>query len=326
MPGVESLLDAIDPILLADHPENVELWLPSALPSASRNTQCINGLPQLEFRLRVAQAMNSLHDIRLSRRLLRILITKSQTHITNTQRPGTRTRSVFDRAKTKLACAVSTYRVSRKAIVDLAPNEEFGPWKDTLLELKESDIRGPGQEESGSSGSRPVQSWIWTTAIQARTPTKDSDLNVVLRAEWCKAQEQAKRYEEEVELVVEEMRRTLVTFGLNADEWEQRATSPSLPSPVATTAGIAAYAYKQADTQRRLVEVFINDWYEVLDGQPLPVPWLRKYPRPPKNQRHRLVNNVQLYHSPSTGPHVDTGIDNIPPASVDVMSLDVAAN
>ena len=48
MPGTDSL-DAMDPILLADHPENVDLRLPSALPPTSRNTQCIDGLPRLEY-------------------------------------------------------------------------------------------------------------------------------------------------------------------------------------------------------------------------------------------------------------------------------------
>ena len=38
------------------------------------------------------------------------------------------------------------------------------------------------------------------------------DFHAVLRVEWCKSQERAARYEEEVELVVEEMRRTLTFF------------------------------------------------------------------------------------------------------------------
>ena len=64
IPGSEPLLDAIDPILLADSPESVELWLPSALPPASRDAQCIEDLPRLEYRMRYAQAMSALHDIR----------------------------------------------------------------------------------------------------------------------------------------------------------------------------------------------------------------------------------------------------------------------
>ena len=326
MPGAGSL-NGVDPTLLADHPENVELWFPSTLPSASRNTQCVVGLPQLEYRLRFAQAMNALHDIRLSRRLIRVLTTKSQSHITAPQRPGTRTRTVFDRAKAKLAEAVATYRASRKAIKSLAPDEEFGPWKNTVLKLEDEDIRGPGREEYEPSRSRFVQSWIWTTAAHTSTSAEDPDLDAALRIEWCKAHEQAKRYEEEVELVVEEMRRTLVTFQLNACKWDERATSPppSPPRPVeaVAAAGVAAYAHKQADTQRKLIDVFIRDWYEVLKEQPLAASWLNNYTRPSQKQRHRLVSNVRVYHSASPTPHGDTlNVGNAPPGGADAVSPD----
>jgi len=316
MPGTDSLLNTIDPILLADHPENFELWLPSALPPASRDAQCIKGLPKLEYRLRFAQATDALHNIRLFRRLLRTLTIKSQTHITNTQKTGTRTRSVFDKAKAKLAQAVATYRASRKAITNLASNEEFGPWKGTFQELKDCDIRGPGREESETSESRFVPSWIWTTALQTSTSTEDPDLNDTLRIEWCKAQERAKRYEEEVELVVEEMRRTLVTFELNACEWDRRATSLSLHTSLASAiaTGATAYAYKQASIQRNLIKTFISDWYEILEKQPLASSWLHKYPRPPENQRHRLICNVQRYHSSSPALGKTVRVDNVSPS------------
>jgi hypothetical protein len=49
MPGSKPFIDAINPVLIADHPENVELWLPSTLPSTSCNDNCTNGLPKLEY-------------------------------------------------------------------------------------------------------------------------------------------------------------------------------------------------------------------------------------------------------------------------------------
>ena len=300
MPGIEPLLDAIDPILLADHPENVDLWLPSALSPASQSTDCIDGLPRIEFRLRYAQAMGALHEIRLCRRLIRALNAKTQAHITNSQKTSTRTRSVFDKANSRQAKAAATYRVSRKAIESLAPSEEFGPWKTTLLELKPTDIRGPGREPSEVSVSRFVQSWIWVTAVKTSICTEDPDLNTALRVEWCKGQERAKRYEEEVELVVEEMRRTLVMTEFNAQKWDKRATTPLRNTPglgSAAIAGAIAYAYKQADVQRKLVRVFLNDWYDVLLAQPLANSWLSNYSCPFTDNRHRLVSNAKLYHS-----------------------------
>ena len=327
MPGVESSLDMIDPNILADHPETVDLWLPSALPPTLRDTQCIKGLPEIEYRLRVAQATSALHQVRLYRRLIRALNMKTQTHIANTQKTSTRTRSVFDKAKAKETQAVATYQVSWKAIKDLAPNEEFGCWKSTFRKLEDSDVRGPGREQFETSTSRFIQSWIWSTAIQTSTSAEDPDLNVTLRVEWCKGQERAKRYEEEVELVIEEMRRTLVTFELNACDWDERGASPShhdSPLDPGVVSGATAYAYKQADIQRKLVRVFLDDWYEVLENQPLAASWLGKYPRPSMDHRHCLVSNVKLYHST---PHPGTPkVHNISPKVVGVVTSDTPTN
>ena len=246
--------------------------------------------------------------------MTRIVSVKKLVHIANSQRTGTRTRTLYDNVNSKLDQALSTYRASRKAIANLAPNEEFGPWKETLLELQSRDVRGPGienhksgTEKNKTSTSQFIQSWIWTTVPHSVSP-EDPDLQATLRVEWAKAQERAKRYEEEVELVVEEMRRTLVTFERNAGEWESRATSfPLGDSAIGATtiAGIAAYANKQAAIQRGMVKIFIDDWYHLLKQLPLKPKWLKKYPCPPEPKRRRLVSNVKLYHPDSYAPEDD---------------------
>ena len=225
---------------------------------------------------------------------------------------------MFDKASDKHDQAVKTYRVAWNAIAKLAPDEEFGRWKDVLRDLKQGDLRGPGPEEYELSASRYVPSWIWTTAPQTSTSTKDPDLDAALRVEWCKLQERAKRYAEEVELVVEEMRRTLVTLKLNASEWEKRAISPSLSVLEATTAiGVSAYAHKQATIHHQLVKVFIDDWYELLEKQPFATSWLEDYPCPPKNKRHRLACNVRLFHPGSLARPADTPhVGKTPPDGV----------
>ena len=311
-------LNAIDLVILADHPENVDVRLPSALPRTLRNTHCVNRLPEIEYRLHFAQATNALHEVRLHRRLLRVLTAKTQVHITNTQKTTTRARGTFDKYKDKQAQAVANYRASWKAIKVLAPNEEFGRWKSTLKELKDADICGPGRKEFETSESKFVQLWIWSTAINTSTSAEDSDLDITLRVEWCKDQERAKRYEE-LELVIEEMRRTLVTFELNACDWEQKAASASNFATCldpATVSGAIAYAHKQADVQRKLIKVFLSDWYGILEGQPLAASWLSNYPRPPTNTRRRLSNTVQRYHSST-----DSGTPTVQGTSSDVADV-----
>ena len=67
MPGISHLLDEIDPLLLADRPEIVQLWLPSDLPPSDRDEWCASDLPGLEYRLRYATAVNALQDVRCFR-------------------------------------------------------------------------------------------------------------------------------------------------------------------------------------------------------------------------------------------------------------------
>ena len=257
----------------------------------------------------LAPSVSALHDIRCFCRLIRAFVVKTQSHISNTQ--GTRTQGLFGGVKAKQAWAVSTYWAAWNAIMSLAPNEEFGCWKGTLFELKNDNIRGPGCNESEHSESHYVQSWIWTTP-QSRTSIEgldpnDPNLHVAVWIEWCKAQEWAKHYKEEVELVVEEMWQTLVTFEWNAQKWEAMALSPPPPSAhmtfdTTTLLGVAAYAYKQADIQRKMFKVFLNDWYHALEQRNLGSPWLKQYSCPPENKHHRLPSNIWLYHSGSYTP------------------------
>lgn len=309
MDGIGHLLDNIDPILLADHPENIQLWLPSDLSSSTRDQCCIPDLPRLEYRLRYATAMSALQDIRRFRQYSRAITTKTQSHISNTQKTITRVRSQFDRIQQRINRAAATYRASWYAIRKLAPNEEFGPWKNCLRELRREDIRGPGREGSETSESRYVPSWIWQTPLEASASIDKQGFCASLRVEWCKAQERAVRYEEEVELVVEEMRRTLAFFKWLANKWERRAISSS-SSPggpgidQAIVQGISAYAYKQAGIYRDLVDVFIGNWYELLKRESLGSSWLHEYPPPPPAKRHRLASNVRRYH------HASASADN----------------
>ena len=307
MPGVESLLNDVDPALLAEHPENVPLWLPSALPSTSRNAQCVKGLTKLEYKLRYAQAMQALHDVRSHRRTVQTIREKMQSHIANTQK--TRKRGLFDNVNSELRQAVSTYRRSRKALENLAPNEEFGKWKGDLQELQDGDICGPGHEDPATSRSRHVESWIWTTAPQLSASTEDTDLQAALRVQWCVVQQRAERYEEERELVIEEMRRTLVALEWSAKRWETFAATP--PPGVSNidkkaVAGIVAYAYKQADIRSRMVTSFVNAWYHLLEKEPSEIPWLKKFPRLPEIKRNRLPSSIQLHHPESYIPQPDS--------------------
>ena len=85
------------------------------------------------------------------------------------------------------------------------------------------------------------------------------------------------RYAEEVELLLEEMRRVLVFLEWDRDRWKNRAfhirqvdaaTHPSTPSPswekaAAFEEGLRAYALRQASVRQRLFDAFSQQWHDV---------------------------------------------------------------
>ena len=98
--------------------------------------------------------------------------------------------------------------------------------------------------------------------------------------DWARARERAKRFEEEVDLSVEEMRRTLLFLSWKASEWErlaeERANSDVVP-PTVTLQGLRAYAYRQSTIYREMVKVFVSDWYSCLHPRGLGAEWLSEY-------------------------------------------------
>ena len=98
--------------------------------------------------------------------------------------------------------------------------------------------------------------------------------------DWAKARERAKRFEEEVELCVEEMRRTLLFFSWKASEWERLAelrANSDPPPPEDILQGLRAYAHRQSAMFRDMVKVFVNDWHNCLQPKGLGVDWLSGY-------------------------------------------------
>ena len=142
-----------------------------------------------------------------------------------------------------------------------------------------------------------------------------------MRTEWCKATARAQRFEEEVELVVEEMRRTLAFFEWTAGDWERRAQDrlgePRVDDGV--VGGLVAYATRKAAHFRELITVFLQEWYHPLHRKSLGSSWLTHYPCPETAQRHRLPSNVAAYHS-SAEPYVDDmdgALVNDPPSDTE---------
>ena len=85
--------------------------------------------------------------------------------------------------------------------------------------------------------------------------------SIALRIEFLRARARCLRYRENINILKEEQRRTIVSLEKNASIWEDRAArSQSMHSAPAVAQGAAAYASKQAAIQRFLADKFRAMW------------------------------------------------------------------
>lgn len=100
--------------------------------------------------------------------------------------------------------------------------------------------------------------------------------SIDVRSEWCKARARAQRWTEEVALLEEEKRRSLVSLEHQAQLWEgtcyARSREPA-PSPnddamhPALDEGLVAYASRQANMYRQIAKGFVLHWAEKTKGE-----------------------------------------------------------
>ncbi|PBK91045.1 hypothetical protein ARMGADRAFT_1032118 [Armillaria gallica] len=88
--------------------------------------------------------------------------------------------------------------------------------------------------EVTSEGHRNL-AWIWKTNLQGG----DKGLQEALRIEWCKSRARSQRWQEECELLTEELHRVQATFTYYSQLWTKQAESRLHP-------GARAYTFRQA--------------------------------------------------------------------------------
>ncbi|KAH7903922.1 hypothetical protein BJ138DRAFT_1188251 [Hygrophoropsis aurantiaca] len=187
--------------------EDIMLHLPSTLPISIRATGCVEGLLEKEKQLRLAEAEDTLGALRRQLLITTGVFNFKKTHISGTgQKPNTRARAMLTRLMDKARNHADRYRAARRALVALDPE---GDWKAMLKVLHTEDIRGPRRtEDEASEGNREI-SWIWVSGRQRDTRMGTDEIAEGLRIEWAKSDARAQRWDEEVELLNEEMRRVL---------------------------------------------------------------------------------------------------------------------
>ena len=81
--------------------------------------------------------------------------------------------------------------------------------------------------------------------------------------EWCKSHARAKRWQEEVLLLQEEMRRVLMFLESEAQTWKVRIQFSKQGIDEPTQEGLSAYAHEQSAVRQELKAYFEDMWKEV---------------------------------------------------------------
>ena len=282
-PCVASLLplDAVDSDSYYCNPESIPLYFPSSLPPEIRQCPELKEIREVEQRLREAQANDALADIRRLRRVIQGLWQFKKVNVSGTgNRANTRTLDSYSRIHTKLQHVANCYHVAYSALIALDPN---GQWKEQFKELKPLDIQGPGRNpdnpEDGNSNSRFEPSWIWlvTRSQKERGDNQTEDeFNYSMHSEWAQTRARMCRWQEELLIIQEEMRRVLAFFEWRSTWWLDQANlrinlEPSIKS------GIIAYAHKQSSLSLRMADRCARYWLPMMKKHGIISSWGSKY-------------------------------------------------
>ena len=203
-------------------------------------------------------------------------------------RPNTRMRTLFNRLNHRMKGSISRYWDARSALLSADPE---GEWQNRLQDLKNADVRGPGKDDfyiqeptsanPGASRGRYEISWIWLVPQSKSEVEADSSEQVLdegMRVEWAKSQARRDRWEEEVHLIQEEMRRSIVYYEWKETWWLERQAQSST-GDVSVQHGTFAYAQKQVYYCRCLAESFAIAWLPFLQAEGIKPEWEDKYSR-----------------------------------------------
>ncbi|KAG6893680.1 hypothetical protein C0992_009091, partial [Termitomyces sp. T32_za158] len=136
---------------------DVKLYLPSAMLGKA---YCDPKLQEIEWRLRYAQAHETLYEIRRAI-LTRSQMYKSKDALVRGQRMHTRSLALLQTVSDRITHGMAKYNEIRAALVVLGSALKKTGWKNILQELTDADLTGiTALEDMRSEGSRRI-SWIW---------------------------------------------------------------------------------------------------------------------------------------------------------------------
>ncbi|KAJ7083274.1 hypothetical protein C8R43DRAFT_1142719 [Mycena crocata] len=269
MPGAEQTI--IDLEAASPKPERVKIFMPSEMPAEDKNDElcgCVSGLLDMETKLHVAQCNNSLASLRSRLHAKHHFIGFRDKNITG-QVYAMKARTLIDGLGERVQVYARRYRKGRQALVALRGAEVYPD----LRKLEDDDIRldgdagetdaaarkklgmiqagrGARTPRSAPEESTRIMSWIWTAP--GVLDDKNLRIHKSVRVEWSRARARKIRWQEEVMMLREEMRRVLRYLGWQSGWWREREVWGTEDVSPELAAGLRAYALKQAAWHDRL--------------------------------------------------------------------------
>ncbi|KAJ7784192.1 hypothetical protein B0H16DRAFT_1446451 [Mycena metata] len=245
MPGAAAAIAASearrDSDLLAPKAEKIKLFMPSEMPTDSSDPLrgcCGNTLVKLRARLHAK----------------RHFIMFRNEHVTG-QIQSTKARTLIGQIGERVDACASKYRHARASLIKLV-----GSAPAQFRELRPQDVQLDGDAGETDAAARKKLAMISAGRAVGAFDDEEQRLHESVRVEWARARARKARWEEEVLLLREEMRRVLRYLGWQANWWREHvARRADNPSPE-IAAGIHAYALQQADLHERLARFFMGKW------------------------------------------------------------------
>ncbi|KAJ6600930.1 hypothetical protein B0H10DRAFT_1824120, partial [Mycena sp. CBHHK59/15] len=211
----------------------ITLWLPSAISgqagSSSEDVPCSREVCKFEYRLRVGQAHEALHEVRWQLLVCTHLYKLKDNH-SRRVKANTRSQDKIDALNDRIQRAAEQYRAAWRALIALGPEGE--------------------ESEDSPAGIVDLDSAVAGTKVGGTTP---------LRIEWAKARARCLQWSEEVDLLEEEMLRIQQFLTWRSAWWEERVYMRGLPDGPQREGG-NAYALRQAAFQANLCADFAAKW------------------------------------------------------------------
>ncbi|KAF8197285.1 hypothetical protein K438DRAFT_1585309, partial [Mycena galopus ATCC 62051] len=241
-------------------PEATRLFMPSEIPDGRRREEvCALGLPEIEARMREGEATEALEAVCTGLRT-RTMTNRYKLRNYTGQGMMMKGQGILRAINIHIHITKVRYRYSRAALLVLRGHRDWEQWLRMLLD-DDGGIACTAGVARGE-GSRTM-SWIWYVVGKAEEED-DPRLADALRVEWCKAQARSDRYDEEVRLLREEMRRTIAYGQAMARLWDDLALAELPGASAELTEGRCAYAAEHASVERARCADLENRWRGIL--------------------------------------------------------------